>query len=375
MGNKQTCCVQTSPQQSSRKTKTKIEKYRPASVEAGLKTGEGTESTNHLQHISEREPDDGEGDPSTHPSAGTLFLTRSKHDLKNLARLKASYRHSASAHFNHSQHSQMNGSRSHHGELGVENDRLSKKFSSCSTIYLDDSTVSQPNLKSTIKCVALAIYYHMKNRDSDNNTGDLTIFDEKLHPLSKDPVPNDYDKRVPEHKHIYKFVRTLFNAAQLTAECAIVTLVYLERLLTYSEIDLCPSNWKRITLGSILLASKVWDDQAVWNVDYCQILKDTNVEDMNELERQFLELLQFNINVPSSVYAKYYFDLRALAEANDLSFPTEPLNKERAVKLEALSSVIEDKFRDIHKVASLRRPASLDALTSPQGCTAKAIIS
>ena len=62
-------------------------------------------------------------------------------------------------------------------------------------------------------------------RRSDNNTGDLTIFDEQLHPLSKDPVPSDYDKRVPEHKHIYKFVRTLFNAAQLTAECAIVTLV------------------------------------------------------------------------------------------------------------------------------------------------------
>ena len=72
------------------------------------------------------------------------------------------------------------------------------------------------------------------------------------------------------------------------------------------------------------------------------------------MERQFLELLQFNINVPSSVYAKYYFDLRALAEANDLSFPTEPLNKERAVKLEALSSVIEDKFRDIHKVGMAR---------------------
>ena len=73
------------------------------------------------------------------------------------------------------------------------------------------------------------------------------------------------------------------------------------------------------------------------------------------MERQFLELLQFNINVPSSVYAKYYFDLRALAEANDLSFPTEPLNKERAVKLEALSSVIEDKFRDIHKVGKGNR--------------------
>ena len=54
----------------------------------------------------------------------------------------------------------------------------------------------------------------------------------------------------------------------------------------------------------------------------------------NELERQFLEMLQFNINVPSSVYAKYYFDLRALADAHDLTFPVEPLSKDRALKLE-----------------------------------------
>lgn len=54
----------------------------------------------------------------------------------------------------------------------------------------------------------------------------------------------------------------------------------------------------------------------------------------NEMERHFLELLQFNINVPASVYAKYYFDLRSLADDNNLSFPLEPLSKKRAQKLE-----------------------------------------
>ncbi|XP_068101069.1 cyclin-Y-like protein 1 isoform X4 [Hyperolius riggenbachi] len=236
--------------------------------------------------------------------------------------------------------------------------QLTKKYSSCSTIFLDDSTVSQPNLRSTIKCVTLAIYYHIKNRDSDRS---LDIFDEKLHPLTREEVSDDYCKHDPDHKHIYRFVRTLFSAAQLTAECAIVTLVYLERLLTYAEIDICPSNWKRIVLGAILLASKVWDDQAVWNVDYCQILKDITVEDMNEMERHFLELLQFNINVPASVYAKYYFDLRSLADDNNLSFLLEPLSKERAQKLEAISRLCEDKYKDLSK-AAMRRSISADNL-------------
>ena len=58
----------------------------------------------------------------------------------------------------------------------------------------------------------------------------------------------------------------------------------------------------------------------------------------NELERKFLELLQFNINVPSSVYAKYYFDLRSLADKNGLSLPFQQLSRGRAVKLEVFSS-------------------------------------
>ncbi|KAM7339433.1 hypothetical protein ACRRTK_000048 [Alexandromys fortis] len=263
----------------------------PSELDFGA--GEG----HHLQHISDREmPEDLalESNPSDHPRASTIFLSKSQTDVREKRK---------SNHLNH-----------------VSPGHLTKKYSSCSTIFLDDSTVSQPNLRTTIKWDA--------NRSLD-------IFDERSHPLTREKVPEEYFKHDPEHKFIYRFVRTLFSAAQLTAECAIVTLVYLERLLTYAEIDICPTNWKRIVLGAILLASKVWDDQAVWNVDYCQILKDITVEDMNEMERHFLELLQFNINVPASVYAKYYFDLRSLADDNNLNFLFAPLSKERAQNLES----------------------------------------
>jgi hypothetical protein len=40
------------------------------------------------------------------------------------------------------------------------------------------------------------------------------------------------------------------------------------------------------------------------------------------------------VNVASSIYAKYYFDLRQIAKENQVSFPDELLTKEKAIKLE-----------------------------------------
>ncbi|XP_036133265.1 cyclin-Y-like protein 1 [Molossus molossus] len=113
-----------------------------------------------------------------------------------------------------------------------------------------------------------------------------------------------------------------------------VRKVYLERLVIYAKIDIGPTNWKRVVLGAILLASKYLHELIVRNVFFCRVMKNITLKDLNELEKQYIYLLQFNLYVSASVYAKYYFDLRTLAGDHGLPIVFAPLRKERAQKLE-----------------------------------------
>lgn len=71
MGNKNSCCVYASPSVE-RKPTIKFNKTQSA----------GDDFVGNLQHISEREPEDWDTDPSLHPKAKTMFLERSKIESK-----------------------------------------------------------------------------------------------------------------------------------------------------------------------------------------------------------------------------------------------------------------------------------------------------
>lgn len=143
---------------------------------------EGGISVNNLQHISEREPEDWDSDPSLHPCAGTIFMERSKQAIESEYILEVWQKRLASdTYLIIPGLSFLDGMVRKKSQHQIADTRPLKKSSSCSTIYLDDSTVSQPNLKNTVKCVALAVYYHIKNRTSQRQ---IDIFDEKLHPLT-----------------------------------------------------------------------------------------------------------------------------------------------------------------------------------------------
>lgn len=61
----------------------------------------------------------------------------------------------------------------------------------------------------------------------------------------------------PTVDEIYEFIKTLFNKAQLSSECSLVCLIYVERLMETAHVPLLASTWKPVLLCGLLLASKV----------------------------------------------------------------------------------------------------------------------
>jgi hypothetical protein len=64
----------------------------------------------------------------------------------------------------------------------------------------------------------------------------------------------------PTVNEIYTFLRTLFVEAQLSPECSIVCLIYVERLMEVANVPLTATTWRPCVICGLLLASKVWQD-------------------------------------------------------------------------------------------------------------------
>lgn len=65
---------------------------------------------------------------------------------------------------------------------------------------------------------------------------------------------------VPTLTEVHTFLRTLFGEAQLSAECSIVCLIYVERLMEQANVPLTSRTWRPVVMCGLLLASKVWQD-------------------------------------------------------------------------------------------------------------------
>merc|ERR1711981_79926 len=201
------------------------------------------------------------------------------------------------------------------------------RHNSTNTLYVK-STLHEPSYDELLKVVAARLVNLIKIVKEPAKD----IFNEILHPIERSPSRSIHHP--PSNLEVGSFLTKIFKQQKLAHECLIMSLVYIDRVLSNpkANLQLNPQNWRRILLASLVIASKVWEDLAVWNVDFVDVFPELTFSDLNEMERNFLGLLEFDVTVIATTYASYYFNLRELADVKE-TWPLKPLDKDGEARL------------------------------------------
>ena len=104
---------------------------------------------------------------------------------------------------------------------------------------------------------------------------------------------------IPSETEIYDFGHQLFKSVQLSSECSIVCLIYVERLMEAANVPLLACTWRPIFMCGLLLASKVWQDLSSWNIEFSSVYPQFSLESINKLELNFLRNVKWDLYISS----------------------------------------------------------------------------
>ena len=88
------------------------------------------------------------------------------------------------------------------------------------------------------------------------------------------------------------------------------------------------TSWRPLLLCSLLVSQKFMDDKNLTNGSFSFIYCFFTTEQLNMLEKKFLELIHYNVTVRGAVYTRYYFELRALFKDNPRDMDLEILGED-----------------------------------------------
>lgn len=69
------------------------------------------------------------------------------------------------------------------------------------------------------------------------------------------------------------------------------------------------------------------------------------MKELNELERIYLQGIDYQLNINGSEYAKYYFILRTISEKSDSAFPLKPLPISKVAELQNNAVKFQENIR------------------------------
>ena len=117
----------------------------------------------------------------------------------------------------------------------------------------------------------------------------------------------------PEPQPIFDFIADIIILTKIEKEVIVLSLIYLERFIFNTGLLLTSINWRRIILTSMIIASKIWDDNSFENGRFSQVFTILRVYEINTLKRIFLEIINYKLFVKQSEYFKYLMMIKIIA--------------------------------------------------------------
>jgi len=170
-------------------------------------------------------------------------------------------------------------------------------------------------------------------------------------PTSSLALKEMYVSEKPTQEEIYYYSKYIVLSSRMEKEIPLVSLAYLERLWSKTGILINHWNWRRLMLISLTVASKIWDDESLENVHFPKAMADVSLKEINNLEKLFLDLIDYDLMVRGADYAKYYFILRSISKEfeDPENVQMDPITVEHMQLLQKNSDKAEEILRGIYK--------------------------
>ena len=137
----------------------------------------------------------------------------------------------------------------------------------------------------------------------------LEIFNEDYLYISNS-IPAKRPMQSPDPQTIFEFCANIMLLTKMEKEIIIIALIYIERLIFNTGLLITSRNWRKLIFIALLIASKIWDDDSLENIHFSQIFAHLKIGEINSLERNFMELINYKVFVKFSEFMKYYFALK-----------------------------------------------------------------
>ena len=137
----------------------------------------------------------------------------------------------------------------------------------------------------------------------------LEVFDED-YIFNSNSIPAKRLMQSPDPQTIFEFCANIMLLTKMEKEVIIVALIYIERLIFNTGLLLTSRNWRKLIFTALIISSKIWDDDSLENIHFSQIFSHLKIGEINLLERNFMEMINYKVFVKFSEFMKYYLSVK-----------------------------------------------------------------